>query len=77
MNWKDILKSEEMEDYERMLDRAKEKANSRKYTPDTKETINTILNQLEKQLEGLRKTGLDGSEVLFEETMDRLNYFLN
>jgi len=77
MSWKDILKNEEIEDYERGLERAKEKANSRKYTPDTKATIEAILNRLEKQLESLRKKGLDGSEVVFEETMDRLDYFLN
>lgn len=77
MSWKEILKSEEIEDYERMLDKAKEKANSRKYTPDTKATIDAILNRLEKQLERLRKNGLDGSEVIFEETMDRLDYFMN
>ena len=77
MSWEDILKNEEIEDYERMLDKAKEKANSRKYTSDTKATIDAILNRLEKELERLRKNGLDGSEVIFEETMDRLDYFIN
>jgi len=77
MSWEDILKNEEIEYYERMLDKAKEKANSRKYTSDTKATIDAILNRLEKELERLRKNGLDGSEVIFEETMDRLDYFIN
>ena len=77
MSWEDILKNEEIEDYERMLEKAKEKANSRKYTSDTKATIDAILNRLEKELERLRKNGLDGSEVIFEETMDRLDYFIN
>lgn len=78
MKWKDILKNEEdIEFYERELERAKKKVNSRKYTPDTKATIDAILNRLEKELERLRKNGLDGSEVIFEETMDRLDYFIN
>ena len=78
MSWKEILKSEEIEDYERMLDKAKEKANSRKYTPDTRESIDSILNSLDSKLARLKKLDrLDGSEVDFEETMDRLDYFIN
>lgn len=78
MTWKDILKSEEIEGYERMLDKAKEKANSRKYTPDTRESIDAILNSLDAKLARLKKLDrLDGSEVDFEETMDRLNYLIN
>lgn len=78
MSWKEILKSEEIEDYERMLDKAKEKANSRKYTPDTRESIDAILNSLDAKLARLKKLDrLDGSEVDFEETMDRLDYFIN
>ena len=78
MSWKDILKSEEIEDYERMLDKAKEKTKSRKYTPDTRESIDAILDSLERQLARLKKLDeLDGSEIAFEETMDRLGYFIN
>ena len=78
MSWKEILKNEEIKDYERMLDKAKEKANSRKYTPDTKESISAILNSLDSKLARLKKLDiLDGSEVDFEETMDRLDYFIN
>lgn len=78
MTWKDILKSEEIEGYERMLDKAKERANSRKYTPDTRESIDAILNSLDAKLARLKKLDrLDGSEVDFEETMDRLNYLIN
>lgn len=78
MSWKEILKSEEIKDYERMLDKAKEKANSRKYTPDTRESIDSILNSLDSKLARLKKLDrLDGSEVDFEETMDRLDYFIN
>ncbi len=78
MTWKDILKSEEIKGYERMLDKAKEKANSRKYTPDTRESIDAILNSLDAKLARLKKLDrLDGSEVMFEDTMDRLDYFIN
>tara|TARA_S200002703_G_scaffold80714_2_gene69638 strand:- start:2976 stop:3224 length:249 start_codon:yes stop_codon:yes gene_type:complete len=78
VTWKDILKSEEIKGYERMLDKAKEKANSRKYTPDTRESIDAILNSLDAKLARLKKLDrLDGSEVMFEDTMDRLDYFIN
>ena len=79
MSWKDILKNEEdIEYYERDLERAKQKANSRKYTPDTRKTIDAILRKLDAQLASLKKLNeLDGSEVVFEETMDRLDYFIN
>ena len=85
MSWENILKRdgltpldiEEIKEYERSLERRKKKADSRKYTPDTKATIDAMLNRLEKELERLRKNGLDGSEVVFEETMDRLDYFIN
>ena len=79
MSWKDILKSkEEIEAYERTLDKSKEKAKSRKYTPDTRESIDAILSSLERKLARLKQLDeLDGSEVAFEETMDRLSYFIN
>ena len=44
---------------------------------ESSEFSKTRLVQLEQELERLRKNGLDGSEVIFEETMDRLDYFIN
>ena len=85
MSWENILKRdglnpsdvEEIEWYEKSLERAKKKADSRKYTSETRASIDAILGRLEKELERLRRTGLDGSEVIFQETMDRLDYFIN
>jgi len=77
MSWKEILKSEDdIEAYERTLDKAKGKSKT-SLTPDAKESVESLLRTAEKQLERLKKLdSLDGSEVQFEETMDRLSAYL-
>ncbi len=85
MSWENILKKngltplevEEIEGYERDLERAKKMADSRKYTSETRASIDAILGRLEKEIEILKKNGLDGSEVIFQETMDSLRYYIN
>ena len=84
MSWKDILKNEglkeEFEYAERALEKAKEKADSRQYTSETRKTIDAILRKLDEEFAGLQKIIEEGKDVYFEyfeETMDRLDYFIN
>ena len=78
MSWRDILKEEIdwMKHYQKSLDGAKSKSKA-SLSPDDRGKVNFILREAEKALNRLKTLDeLDGSEVVFEELMDSLSYYL-
>ena len=78
MSWRDILKEEIdwMKHYQKSLDEAKSKSKA-SLSPDDRGKVNFILREAEKALNRLKTLDeLDGSEVVFEELMDSLSYYL-
>ena len=78
MSWRDILKEEIdwMKHYQKSLDEAKSKSKA-SLSPDDRGKVNFILREAEKALNRLKTLDeLDGSEVVFEELLDSLSYYL-